>query len=101
VGRPYDIGTGQWMGGAADRPRRVGVGVTQGTRVPQHRVQPAATTKGSTDMTSPTGATRLFPIIGDPIKYVESPTRFTRTLHERDRNGICVPMQVQATTWTP
>ncbi len=25
------------------------------------------------------GATRLFPIIGDPIKYVESPMRLTRT----------------------
>ncbi len=45
-------------------------------------------------MTSPTGATRLFPIIGDPIKYVESPSRLTRTLHERDYDGICVPMQV-------
>ena len=45
-------------------------------------------------MTNPTEATRLFPIIGDPIKYVESPARFTRTLHERDCDGICVPMQV-------
>jgi shikimate 5-dehydrogenase len=44
--------------------------------------------------TTPTGATRLFPIIGDPIKYVESPTRLTRTLEERDYDGICVPMQV-------
>jgi hypothetical protein len=26
-------------------------------------------------MTIPTGATRLFSIIGDPVKYVESPTR--------------------------
>jgi hypothetical protein len=25
------------------------------------------------------GATRLFPIIGDPIKYVDSPARLTRT----------------------
>ena len=45
-------------------------------------------------MSSPTGATRLFPIIGDPIKYVESPTRLTYTLHERDHDGICIPMQV-------
>ena len=45
-------------------------------------------------MISPTGSTRLSPIIGDPIKYVESPTRLTRTLHERDYDGICVPMQV-------
>jgi shikimate dehydrogenase len=42
------------------------------------------------------GATRLFPIIGDPIKYVESPMRLTRTFAERDHNGICVPMQVSA-----
>ena len=40
------------------------------------------------------GATRLFPIIGDPIKYVESPMRLTRTFEKRDYNGICVPMQV-------
>jgi shikimate dehydrogenase len=46
------------------------------------------------DLTSPTGATRLYPIIGDPIKYVESPTRLSRTLHERGHDGICVPMQV-------
>ena len=45
-------------------------------------------------MTSPTGATRLYPIIGDPIKYVESPTRLTRTLHERGHDAICIPMQV-------
>jgi shikimate dehydrogenase len=42
------------------------------------------------------GATRLFPIIGDPIKYVESPMRLTRTFGERDYNGICIPMQVPA-----
>lgn len=42
------------------------------------------------------GATRLFPIIGDPIKYVEAPVRLTRTFGERDHDGICVPMQVPA-----
>jgi shikimate dehydrogenase len=42
------------------------------------------------------GATRLFPIIGDPVKYVESPVRLTRTFAERGHNGICVPMQVPA-----
>jgi len=42
------------------------------------------------------GASRLFPIIGDPIKYVESPQRLTRTFGERGYNGICVPMQVTA-----
>ena len=42
------------------------------------------------------GSTRLFPIIGDPIKYVESPMRLTRTFEERGHNGICIPMQVAA-----
>jgi shikimate dehydrogenase len=40
------------------------------------------------------GATRLFPIIGDPIRYVESPVRFTRTLAARGHDGICIPMQI-------
>ena len=43
-----------------------------------------------------TGASRLFPIIGDPVKYVESPTRLTRTLADRGHHGLCVPMQVGA-----
>ena len=42
------------------------------------------------------GATRLFPIIGDPVKYVESPVRLTHTFAERGHNGMCVPMQVPA-----
>jgi shikimate 5-dehydrogenase len=40
------------------------------------------------------GETRLFPIIGDPIKYAESPVRLTSTFAQRGHNGICVPMQV-------
>jgi shikimate dehydrogenase len=40
------------------------------------------------------GASRLFPIIGDPIRYVESPVWLTNTFAGRGRNGICVPMQV-------
>lgn len=40
------------------------------------------------------GATRLFPIIGDPIIYVESPQRLTSGFQARGQNGICVPMQV-------
>lgn len=43
---------------------------------------------------SPTGASRLFPIIGDPIKYVESPTWLTNTFAERGHDALCVPMQV-------
>jgi shikimate dehydrogenase len=42
----------------------------------------------------PNGATRLFPIIGDPIEYVESPIWLTRTFEERGHNGMCIPMQV-------
>jgi shikimate dehydrogenase len=42
------------------------------------------------------GATRLFPIIGDPIKYVESPRRLTHSFADRGYDGICVPMQVPA-----
>jgi shikimate dehydrogenase len=41
------------------------------------------------------GATRLFPIIGDPVTYVESPVRLTRTFGKRGHNGMCIPMQVQ------
>lgn len=42
------------------------------------------------------GASRLFPIIGDPIKYAKAPLGLTRALAERDYNGICIPMQVPA-----
>jgi shikimate dehydrogenase len=40
------------------------------------------------------GATRLFPIIGDPVIYAESPVRLTRTFEERKHNGLCIPMHV-------
>ncbi len=42
------------------------------------------------------GATRLFPIIGDPVRYAESPQRLTRTFEERGYNALCVPMHVPA-----
>jgi shikimate dehydrogenase len=42
------------------------------------------------------GATRLFPILGDPVAYVESPVRLTRTFAERGHNGLCLPMHVSA-----
>jgi shikimate dehydrogenase len=42
------------------------------------------------------GATRLFPIIGDPVKYAESPARLTRTFGVRRHNGMCIPMRVSA-----
>lgn len=44
------------------------------------------------------GTTRLFPIIGDPIMYVESPAWLTRTLAERGHYGICIPLQVPVGT---
>jgi shikimate dehydrogenase len=40
------------------------------------------------------GASRLFPIIGDPVRYVQSPVWLTRTLAERGHNGVCVPLEV-------
>ncbi len=42
------------------------------------------------------GATRLFPIIGDPIRYVRAPQGLTRSFGQRGCDGICVPMQVPA-----
>ena len=41
-----------------------------------------------------TGATRLYPIIGDPVRYTESPVWLTRTLGDRGHAGVCIPMQV-------
>ena len=40
------------------------------------------------------GATRLYPIVGDPIAQVKSPSGVTRTLAERGHNAICVPAHV-------
>ena len=42
------------------------------------------------------GETALYPILGDPIRYVKSPQLLTAALHARQHNGICVPMQVAA-----
>jgi len=40
------------------------------------------------------GATRLFPIIGDPIKFAKSPQRLTHGFEARGHNALCLPMQV-------
>ncbi len=40
------------------------------------------------------GATRLYPIIGDPVRYAESPARLTSNFEHRGHNGLCIPMQV-------
>lgn len=42
------------------------------------------------------GATRLFPIIGDPVTHVESPVRLTRTFAQRGHDAVCIPVQVAA-----
>jgi shikimate dehydrogenase len=41
------------------------------------------------------GETRLFPIIGDPIIYVKSPERLTRSFLTSGHNALCIPMQVK------
>jgi shikimate dehydrogenase len=40
------------------------------------------------------GATRLFPLIGDPVEYVQSPARLTSSFADRGHNGICIPLHV-------
>jgi shikimate dehydrogenase len=40
------------------------------------------------------GETRLFPIIGDPIKFVKSPGQLTWGFEARGHNALCLPMQV-------
>lgn len=40
------------------------------------------------------GETRLYPIFGDPIKFVKIPKRLTSDFEARGHNGICVPMLV-------
>jgi shikimate dehydrogenase len=40
------------------------------------------------------GETRLYPIIGDPIRYLRSPELLSRSFAARGHNGICIPLQV-------
>ena len=40
------------------------------------------------------GATRLYPIVGDPIAQVKSPAGVTRGFAERGADAICVPVHV-------
>ena len=40
------------------------------------------------------GESCLYPILGDPIRFVRSPQRLTARFAEIGHNGICVPMQV-------
>lgn len=43
------------------------------------------------------GATRLVPIVGDPIAQVKSPAGVTAAFAKRGQNTACVPMHVAAT----
>jgi shikimate dehydrogenase len=45
------------------------------------------------------GATRLYPVVGDPIAQVKSPGGVTRAFQERGVNAICVPVQVAPKDW--
>ncbi|MBU6257834.1 MAG: shikimate dehydrogenase [Burkholderiales bacterium] len=43
---------------------------------------------------APDGETRLFPILGDPIRFVKSPQQLTLGFARRGHNGVCIPMHV-------
>jgi shikimate dehydrogenase len=43
------------------------------------------------------GASRLYPIIGDPVKFVRSPQSLTASFAAHGHNGICIPMEVPET----
>jgi shikimate dehydrogenase len=42
----------------------------------------------------PTGATRLYIIVGDPIAQVKSPAGMTKSFLARDHNAVLVPVHV-------
>lgn len=45
------------------------------------------------------GATRLVPVVGDPIAQVKSPSGVTQAFEARGADTICVPMLVSAADW--
>jgi shikimate dehydrogenase len=45
------------------------------------------------------GATRLYPVVGDPIAQVKSPYGVTKAFETRGADAICVPMQVAPKDW--
>jgi shikimate dehydrogenase len=47
------------------------------------------------------GATRLVPVVGDPIAQVKSPYGVTQAFEQRGRDMICVPMQVAPADFAP
>lgn len=40
------------------------------------------------------GASRLFPIIGDPVSFTKSPKSLSASFAARGHDGICIPMEV-------
>jgi shikimate dehydrogenase len=40
------------------------------------------------------GATRIYPVVGDPIAQVRAPDGVTRAFAERGVDAVCIPMQV-------
>lgn len=49
------------------------------------------------DVGFPTGATAIFPIVGDPVEQVKSPAAITAIFAARSENAVCIPMQVSPT----
>lgn len=45
------------------------------------------------------GATRLFPVVGDPIAQVKSPYGVTQAFEQRGADAICIPMQIAPADW--
>jgi shikimate dehydrogenase len=45
------------------------------------------------------GATRLFPLVGDPVAQVKSPAGMTRAFEERGTDAICIAMQIAPADW--
>lgn len=45
------------------------------------------------------GATRLVPVVGDPIAQVKSPYGVTRAFEARGADVLCVPMQIAPADW--
>lgn len=46
------------------------------------------------DASFPTGATAIFPIVGDPVDQVRSPAAISAIFAARGANAICIPMHV-------
>ncbi len=49
----------------------------------------------------PTGATAIFPIVGDPVAQVKSPTAISAIFSRRGVDAVCIPMQVAADGLSP